>query len=410
MQIVLERAARQGKTAVHGAGQTDKEEEVVGGGTASDKSTGAGEEGRGEGDGLSERGEDGAGDEYKDAQEEQGEDQEGDSQEEGAEGGGEEGVVPEGLSLEDRAEAPPRPGAPSAESASLATSDSSRYTSAISTAQAKDELPGNALPADQDRRKNDADVRREGEVALQRAKAKQAPGPARSTVAGVGMPTSGHSAVPGAGPEGAPPAHLPSEAFSSKNKRQGGSSHPAAGPQTKRRRQASPAGPPAPSPSQGSSFRCVPRRVALSSLGGIEGVLSAVQELILQPLAHPELYAWLGVEPPRGVLLHGPPGCGKTMLAHAIAHEAQVPFFKISAPEIVSGMSGGCGSWNGPTFGSWRAAKSWLGAGTLFLAVNCNRCLSILSKSLSTLKVVVVFFWQRSASSCRVAHDWYLVC
>ena len=43
---------------------------------------------------------------------------------------------------------------------------------------------------------------------------------------------------------------------------------------------------------------------------------------------------------PTGVLLHGPPGCGKTTLAHAIAREAGVPFFAIAAPEIVSGMSG----------------------------------------------------------------------
>ncbi len=56
--------------------------------------------------------------------------------------------------------------------------------------------------------------------------------------------------------------------------------------------------------------------------------------------APPQVYAWLGVEPPRGVLLHGPPGCGKTALAHAIANECGVPFLRVSAPEVVSGMSG----------------------------------------------------------------------
>lgn len=53
-----------------------------------------------------------------------------------------------------------------------------------------------------------------------------------------------------------------------------------------------------------------------------------------------QVYHWLGVEPPRGVLLHGPPGCGKTALAHAIANECGVPFLRVSAPEVVSGMSG----------------------------------------------------------------------
>jgi ribosome biogenesis ATPase len=70
----------------------------------------------------------------------------------------------------------------------------------------------------------------------------------------------------------------------------------------------------------------VPRDVKLADLGGIEESLRAIRELILCPLTHPELYSWLGVDPPRGVLLHGPPGCGKTTLAHAIAREAGVPF------------------------------------------------------------------------------------
>ena len=84
----------------------------------------------------------------------------------------------------------------------------------------------------------------------------------------------------------------------------------------------------------------VPRDVKLADLGGIEESLRAIRELILCPLTHPELYSWLGVDPPRGVLLHGPPGCGKTTLAHAIAREAGVPFFSIAAPEIVAGVSG----------------------------------------------------------------------
>ncbi|KAG2603735.1 hypothetical protein PVAP13_4NG007800, partial [Panicum virgatum] len=60
----------------------------------------------------------------------------------------------------------------------------------------------------------------------------------------------------------------------------------------------------------------------------------------LVPLCHPELPQRLGVRPVAGLLLHGPPGCGKTTLAHAIANETGVPFYKISAPEVVSGVSG----------------------------------------------------------------------
>lgn len=82
------------------------------------------------------------------------------------------------------------------------------------------------------------------------------------------------------------------------------------------------------------------RSIKYSDLGGLDNVIQEIKELVEYPLKHPEVYTWLGVEPPRGVLLHGPPGCGKTMLAHAIAHECNVSFFKISAPEIISGMSG----------------------------------------------------------------------
>jgi hypothetical protein len=62
----------------------------------------------------------------------------------------------------------------------------------------------------------------------------------------------------------------------------------------------------------------VPPTVRLADLGGVDPCVEKMLELVAMPLAHPEVYLHTGVQPPRGVLLHGPPGCGKTMLANAI--------------------------------------------------------------------------------------------
>lgn len=83
-----------------------------------------------------------------------------------------------------------------------------------------------------------------------------------------------------------------------------------------------------------------PPTKTLSTLGGLENITTQLMELVGLPILHPEIYATTGVEPPRGVLLYGPPGCGKTSIASALAGELQVPFINISAPSVVSGMSG----------------------------------------------------------------------
>ncbi|KAG2295329.1 hypothetical protein Bca52824_041998 [Brassica carinata] len=74
--------------------------------------------------------------------------------------------------------------------------------------------------------------------------------------------------------------------------------------------------------------------------GGIKKVLDDLENDILFPLLNPPPFKIMGVKPPRGILFHGPPGCGKTQLANAIANEVGVPFYQISATEVVSGVSG----------------------------------------------------------------------
>ncbi|CAN9500182.1 unnamed protein product [Ophioblennius macclurei] len=74
-------------------------------------------------------------------------------------------------------------------------------------------------------------------------------------------------------------------------------------------------------------------------VGGNEDTLTELCKLLIH-MRHPEVYQQLGMTPPRGFLLHGPPGCGKTMLAQAVAGELQLPMLKVSAPELVSGVSG----------------------------------------------------------------------
>ena len=86
--------------------------------------------------------------------------------------------------------------------------------------------------------------------------------------------------------------------------------------------------------------RSPPTHISLADLGGVDQVIQELEDLIVLPLLKPEIYTASRIQPPRGILLHGPPGCGKTMIANAFAAEIGVPFIAISAPSIVSGMSG----------------------------------------------------------------------
>ncbi|KAL2423349.1 putative AAA domain-containing protein C16E9.10c [Exophiala dermatitidis] len=83
-----------------------------------------------------------------------------------------------------------------------------------------------------------------------------------------------------------------------------------------------------------------PTHVSLASMGGVDAVIQQFEDLLVLPMTRPEIYTSSKVQPPRGVLIHGPPGCGKTMIANAFAAELGVNFISISAPSIVSGMSG----------------------------------------------------------------------
>jgi len=80
--------------------------------------------------------------------------------------------------------------------------------------------------------------------------------------------------------------------------------------------------------------------VNYDDVGGMGDTIRQLREMVELPLRYPELFTRLGVDPPKGVLLHGPPGTGKTRLARAVANESDASFFAINGPEIMGSAYG----------------------------------------------------------------------
>jgi len=84
----------------------------------------------------------------------------------------------------------------------------------------------------------------------------------------------------------------------------------------------------------------IPHRTTYEDIGGLEEEIRRIREMVELPLRHPEIFQRLGIDPPKGVLLHGPPGCGKTLLARAVTNESEANFYAINGPEIMSKFYG----------------------------------------------------------------------
>ena len=80
--------------------------------------------------------------------------------------------------------------------------------------------------------------------------------------------------------------------------------------------------------------------IGYDDIGGVRKQLAQIRELVELPLRHPQLFKSLGIKPPKGMLMYGPPGSGKTLIARAVANETGAFFFLINGPEIMSKMAG----------------------------------------------------------------------
>ena len=77
-------------------------------------------------------------------------------------------------------------------------------------------------------------------------------------------------------------------------------------------------------------------RVTYDEIGGLKDQIKRLREIVELPLRHPEVFAKLGIEPHSGILMYGSPGCGKTLIAKALASESAANFYIINGPEIVN--------------------------------------------------------------------------
>jgi transitional endoplasmic reticulum ATPase len=86
--------------------------------------------------------------------------------------------------------------------------------------------------------------------------------------------------------------------------------------------------------------RAADSKISYEDIGGLGKELHRIREMVELPLKYPQVFERLGIDPPKGVLLHGPPGCGKTLIARAVAHETAAYFTHITGPEIMGKFYG----------------------------------------------------------------------